>query len=165
MTVDVQALFATISLAVIQAVQQALGQGNKAPTPVNTEVVEASVQDEVSVITEGRAVQENLTWVDKLPTPVPTHLLPENWSLRWRVLLNSALSSGTHKLNQQAWLAVKHANPYSSQAAIYTKPSVLVVVGDFGWFHVLVTTLLTFEDSILRLEMITTLLQINSIKH
>ena len=62
MTVDVQALFATISLAVIQAVQQALGQGNKAPTPVNTEVVEALVQDEVSVITEGRAVQENLTW-------------------------------------------------------------------------------------------------------
>ncbi|XP_068749266.1 uncharacterized protein [Montipora capricornis] len=52
MTVDVQALSATISLAVTQAFQQALGQV-KAPTPVTTEVVEASVQDEVSVLTEG----------------------------------------------------------------------------------------------------------------
>jgi len=54
MTVDVQALSATISLAVTQAVQQALGQVNKAPTPVATEkeLGEASVQDEVSVLTE-----------------------------------------------------------------------------------------------------------------
>ena len=59
MTVDVQALSATISLAVTQAVQQALGQVNKAPTPVATEkeLVEASVQDEVSLLTEGTATK------------------------------------------------------------------------------------------------------------
>ena len=60
MTVDVQALSATISLAVTQAVQQALGQV-KAPTPVTTEVVEASVQDEVSVLTEGTATNSKFT--------------------------------------------------------------------------------------------------------
>ena len=37
MTVDVQALSATISLAVTQAVEQALGQVNKTPAPVATE--------------------------------------------------------------------------------------------------------------------------------
>ena len=60
MTVDVQALSATISLAVTQAVQQALGQV-KAPTPVTAEVVEASVQDEVSVLTEGTATNSKFT--------------------------------------------------------------------------------------------------------
>jgi len=57
MTVDVQALSETISLALTQAVHQALGQVNKTPTPVATEkeLVEASVQDEVSVLTEGTA--------------------------------------------------------------------------------------------------------------
>ena len=59
MTVDVQALSATISLAVTQAVEQALRQVNKAPTPVviEKELVEASVQDEVSVLTEGTGTQ------------------------------------------------------------------------------------------------------------
>ena len=60
MTVDVQALSATISLAVTQAVQQALGQV-KAPTPVTKEVVEASVQDEVSLLTEGTATNSKFT--------------------------------------------------------------------------------------------------------
>ena len=60
MTVDVQALSATISLAATQAVQQALGQV-KEPTPVTTEVVEASVQDEVSVLTEGTATNSKFT--------------------------------------------------------------------------------------------------------
>ena len=59
MTVDVQALSATISLAVTQAVQQSLGQVTKTPTPVaaGTELVEATVQDEVSVLTEGTATE------------------------------------------------------------------------------------------------------------
>ena len=61
MTVDVQALSATISLAVTQAVEQALGKVHKAPTPVIPEVVveavESSVQDEVSVLTQGTATE------------------------------------------------------------------------------------------------------------
>lgn len=61
MTVDVQALSATISLAVTQAVQQALGQVNQAPPPLTTEDVEASVQDEVSVITESTAANSQFT--------------------------------------------------------------------------------------------------------
>ena len=59
MTVDVQALSATISLAVTQAVEQTLGKVHKAPTPVIpeevVEAVESSVQDEVSVLTQGTA--------------------------------------------------------------------------------------------------------------
>ena len=48
MTVDVQALSTTISLAVTQVVQQVLGQVNKPPTLVATEkkLVDESVQDE-----------------------------------------------------------------------------------------------------------------------
>ena len=61
MTVDVQALSATISLAVTQAVQQALGQVNQAPTPVTSEVVEALVQDEVSMLTEGTAINSEFS--------------------------------------------------------------------------------------------------------
>ena len=61
MTVDVQALCATISLAVTQAVQQALGQVNQAPTPVTSEVVEASVHDEVSMLTEGTAINSEFS--------------------------------------------------------------------------------------------------------
>ncbi|XP_015748578.1 PREDICTED: uncharacterized protein LOC107328350 isoform X2 [Acropora digitifera] len=53
MMVDMQALSATISLAANQAVQQALGQVNHAPPPLTTEVAEAAVQDDVSVLTEG----------------------------------------------------------------------------------------------------------------
>lgn len=57
MIVDLQALSAMISLAVTQAVQLALGQFNKAPpaapdATVN-ELGEASIQEEVSVLTEG----------------------------------------------------------------------------------------------------------------
>jgi len=59
--VDVPALSTTISLTVTQAVQQALGQVNKAPTPLTTKVVEASVQDKVSVITEGTATSSKFT--------------------------------------------------------------------------------------------------------
>ena len=61
MTVDVQALSATLSLAVTQAVQLTLGQVNQAPPPLSTEVVEASVQDEVSVITEGAPINSQFT--------------------------------------------------------------------------------------------------------
>lgn len=61
MTVDVQALSATLSLAVTQAVQLALEQVNQAPPPLSTEVVEASVQDEVSMITEGAAINSQFT--------------------------------------------------------------------------------------------------------
>ena len=61
MTVDVQALSATISLAVTQAVKQALGQVNQTPPPLTTEDVEASVQDEVSVITESTAANSQFT--------------------------------------------------------------------------------------------------------
>ena len=59
MMVDVQALSAMISLAVTQAVQQALGQATKGPTPVATEnePVTATVQDEVSMLTEGTATE------------------------------------------------------------------------------------------------------------
>ena len=63
MTVDVHALSPTISLAVTQAVQQALGQVNKAPASVATEneLVEASVQEEVSALTEGTGTNSNFT--------------------------------------------------------------------------------------------------------
>jgi len=58
----VQALSATISLAVTQAVEQALGKVHKAPTPVIpekevVEAVESSVQDKVSVLTQGTATE------------------------------------------------------------------------------------------------------------
>lgn len=57
MIVDVQALSTTISLTVTQAVQEALGQVNRAPTPVATEneLVVALLQEEISVLTEGTA--------------------------------------------------------------------------------------------------------------
>jgi len=60
MTTGVQALSATISHAVTQVVEQALGKVNKETTPVFpgkalVEAVEASVQDEVSVLTQGTA--------------------------------------------------------------------------------------------------------------
>lgn len=63
MTVDVQSLSAIVSLAVTQAVQQAFGQVNKTPTPIATEneLVEASVQDEVSALTEGTATNSKFT--------------------------------------------------------------------------------------------------------
>lgn len=61
MMVDIQSLSATISLALTQAVQHALGQVNQAPTPVTTEVVEASVQDEVSMLTEGTATNSKFS--------------------------------------------------------------------------------------------------------
>jgi len=62
MMVDVQALSTTISLAVTQAVEQALGKVHKAPTLVIPEkevvkAVESSVQDEVSVLTQGTATE------------------------------------------------------------------------------------------------------------
>ena len=75
MTVDVQALSATISLAVTQAVQQAMGQPTKAPTPVATESelsVTASVEDEVSMLTEG-------TTTEFTAQPLP---LPSNRAIR-----------------------------------------------------------------------------------
>ena len=61
MMVDMQALSATISLAANQAVQQALGQVNHAPPPLTTEVAEAAVQDDVSVLTEGTATNSLFT--------------------------------------------------------------------------------------------------------
>ena len=73
MTVDVQALSATISLAVTQAVQQVLGQVNQAPTPVTTEVVEASVQDEVSVLTESTATNSKFS---AQPLSLPANMKP-----------------------------------------------------------------------------------------
>ena len=74
MTVDVQALSATISLAVTQAVQQAMGQATKAPTPVATESklsVTASVEDEVSMLTEGTTTEFTAQ-----PLPLPSNREP-----------------------------------------------------------------------------------------
>ena len=73
MTVDVQALSATISLTVTQAVQQAMGQATKALTPVATEneLVTATVQDEVSVLTEGTATEFTAQ-----PLPLPSNREP-----------------------------------------------------------------------------------------
>ena len=75
MTVDVQALSATISLAVSQAVQQALGKVSNTPTPVatETELVEASVQDEVSALTEVTATNSKFT---AQPLPLPGNREP-----------------------------------------------------------------------------------------
>ena len=49
---------------------------------------------------------------DELPTPVPTHLLPENWSLHWRVTQTLPESLGSfYSFPQQFFRSVDFALP------------------------------------------------------